>query len=91
MCIHHIAPVNTPFDTPTLVSYDSTLDNCDYVDVDQRITISDNDIGLLHLNIRGLTGKSEQFKKMHNENFGEHSPDILFLCETWMSKNSPTL
>ena len=70
MCIHHIAPVNTPFDTPTLVSYDSTLDNCDYVDVDQRITISDNDIGLLHLNIRGLTGKSEQFKKMHNENFG---------------------
>ena len=28
---------------------------------------------------------------MHNENFGEHSPDILFLCETWMSKNSPTL
>ena len=91
MCIHHIAPVNTTFDTPTLVGYDSTLDNCDYVDVDQRIAISDNDIGLLHLNIRGLTGKSEQFKKMHNENFGEHSPDILFLCETWMSKNSPTL
>ena len=61
MCIHHIAPVNTTFDTPTLVGYDSTLDNCDYVDVDQRIAISDNDIGLLHLNIRGLTGKSEQF------------------------------
>ena len=47
MCIHHIAPVNTTFDTPTLVGYDSTLDNCDYVDVDQRVEISDNDIGLL--------------------------------------------
>ena len=61
MCIHHIAPVNTTFDTPTLVGYDSTLDNCDYVDVDHRVEISDNDIGLLHLNIRCLIGKSEQF------------------------------
>ena len=59
MCIHQTAPVNNTFDTFTLVGYDSTLDNCDYVDVDHRIAISDNDIGLLHLNIRGLVGKSE--------------------------------
>ena len=91
MCIHQTAPVNNTIDSSIFVGYDSTLDHCDYVDVDNRIELVDNDLGLLHLNIRGLVGKLDLLKKLHNENFGDHSPDVLFLCETWMSKNSPTL
>ena len=83
--------VNNDIYLISFAGYDSTLDYCDYVDADNRIEIADNDLGFLHLNIRGLVGKSDSLKKLHNENFGEHSPDILFLCETWMSKSSPTL
>ena len=91
MCVHSLASVNNTVDLSNLAVYDSTLDHCDYVDVDNRLELGDSDLGLLHLNIRGLVGKSDLLKKLSNENFGEHSPDVLLLCETWMSKNSPSV
>ena len=87
MCIHQTAPVNNNIDLSSFAGYDSTLDQCDYVDAENRLEITDNDICFLHLNIHRIVGKSDLLKKLHNENFGEHSPDVLLLCETWMSKN----
>ena len=59
------------------------------MNVDNRLELSPTDLGILQLNMHGLISKLELLKKLHNENFGEHSPDVLLLCETWMSKNSP--
>ena len=91
MCVHPLAHVHNTVDLSNLSVYDSTLDNCDYVDVDNRLDIGDSDLGIFHLNVRGLVGKLEFLKKLLNENFGDHSPDVLLLCETWMSKKSPQI
>ena len=91
MCVHSLAFVNNTVDLSSLSVYDSTLDNCDYVDVDKRLEIGDSDLGIFQLNVRGLVGKSDLLKKLINENFGEHPPDVLLLCETWMSKKSPQI
>ena len=57
MCIHQTVPVNSSNDFSNFAKYDSTLDYCDYVDVNNRLEIAENDLGFLHLNIHGLVGK----------------------------------
>ena len=44
---------------------------------------------ILQLNIRGLFGKIEGLKNLLNDSFKGKLPDVLLLCETWMSTNSP--
>ena len=94
MCVHSVNSLlkvaDFDIDANDAV-YDGTIDPCDYMDVDNRLEIGDCDLAAMHLNIRGLVGKSDLLKKLLNENFGDHPPDILLLCETWMSVNSPSL
>ena len=94
MCVHPVNSLINVADSNNVLYdaiYDGTIDPCDYMDVDNRLEIGDCDLAVLHLNIRGLVGKSNLFKKLLNENFGDHSPDVLLICETWMSKNSPSI
>ena len=44
---------------------------------------------MLQLNIRGLFGKIDKLKTLLNDTFAGKLPNILLLCETWMSANSP--
>ena len=41
------------------------------------------------LNIRGLYSKQHKLKDLITDNFKGENPDIILLCETWQSKNSP--
>ena len=89
MCLH---PRNDTLDKSVVNTFNCTLiDNCDYLPVDDCIPLNSNDIVVLQLNIRGLQGKVDKLKWLINENFKGKEPDILLLCETWMSDNSPDI
>ena len=87
MCLH---PRHDLLDKPIVNNFNRTLtDNCDYLAVDDHILIESEDIAVLQLNIRGLYGKIDKLKTLLNDSFTGKQPDILLLCETWMSANSP--
>ena len=57
--------------------------------VDNQIKLEHNDLVVLQLNIRGLFGKTEELKRLLYNSFKDKTPDVILLCETWMSANSP--
>ena len=70
-------------------TYTEELDKCDYVDYGNSIKVSSNDLIIVQLNIRGLYSKLARLKALLNEATVGKKPDILLLCETWQSNNSP--
>ena len=91
MCLHPKISVDL-LDRPVVYNSCSTFyDNCDYLSVDNRIKIKSDDIVVLQVNIRGLFGKIEELKQLLNDSFIGRPPNILLLCETWMSANSPEI
>ena len=65
-------------------------DNCDYIDIEDRIKLScDNrSLSLIQLNIRGLLSKSSALNLLLTENVGNIRPDLVLLCETWLNPNN---
>ena len=89
MCLHPKPPVDL-LDQPFVHNSCCTFsDNCDYLTVDNQIKLEYDDLVVLQLNIRGLFGKTEELKRLIYNSFKNKTPDIILLCETWMSANSP--
>ena len=89
MCLH---PRHDFLDKPVVNKFNCTLiDNCDYLSVDDCISLNSDDIAVLQLNIRGLQGKIEKLKWLLKNSFKGKEPDILLLSKTWMSANSPDI
>ena len=89
MCLHPKPPVDI-LDQPFVHnSYCTFSDNCDYLSVDNQIKLEHDDLVVLQLNIRGLFGKTEELKRLIYNSFKGKMPDVILLCETWMSANSP--
>ena len=65
------------------------MDNCDYVDYGDAIPVDKNKLVIMQLNVRGLYSKIDQIKSLLNVITSNRKPDILMLCETWQSENSP--
>ena len=74
----------------TYETYNEELDNCDNVDYGDAISVEANELVILQLNVRGLYSKLDQIKSLLNYVTCGRKPDILLLCKTWQSKNSPT-
>ena len=72
-------------------TYNEELDCCDYVDYGNAIPVDQNELVIVQLNVRGLYSKIDQIKSLLNVVTSKKKPDILMLCETWQSKNSPVL
>ena len=70
-------------------TYSKFNESCDYLSVDNKLLIEDNDFAIFQLNIRGLGGKIDKLKTLLNDSFKNKIPDILLLCETWQNKSSP--
>ena len=70
-------------------TYTEELDKCDYVDYGDSIKVNGNDLVVMQLNIRGLYSKLARLKDLLNVAIVGKKPDILLLCETWQSNNSP--
>ena len=76
--------------TKSYTTYNAEIDACDYLDIDDKIDVSNNDLFILQLNIRGIYSKLNRLKSLIEEHTENKYPDIILLCETWYSKNSPT-
>ena len=64
-------------------------DNCDYVEYNNSIIIGDDDLLFLELNVRGLYSKLPYLLQLIDSVSSERSPDVLLLCETWLTKHTP--
>ena len=90
MCLHP-KPIDLIDQSFVYNSSCTYSENCDYLSVDNQIKVENEDIVILQLNIRGLYGKIEDLKKLLTDSFRGKLPDVLLLCETWMSANSPDI
>ena len=89
MCLHPKPPVDL-LDRPFVYNSCCTFsDNCDYLTVDNQIKLEHDDLVVLQLNIRGLFSKTEELKRLLFNSFKDKMLDVILLCETWMSANSP--
>ena len=75
--------------TQSYTTYNAEIDVCDYLDIDDKISVCNSDLVIVQLNIRGLYSKQQKLKELLMDNFKGKNPDIILLCETWQSKNSP--
>ena len=89
MCWHPKPTVDLLDQPLVYISCYTFSDNCDYLSVDSQIKLEHDDLVVLQLNIRGLFGKIEELKRLLGDSFKDKTPDVILLCETWMSANSP--
>ena len=82
MCVHKLSREFT-FDG----NYDT--DDCMYEDLTRNIECDSSDLSIIQLNIRGLSSKLGDLNYILNNSFKNRHPDVVLLCETWLSKNSP--
>ena len=66
-------------------------DGCDYVNLENGIDVTDKDLSVIQLNIRGLSSKVNDLKHLIDHVQLNGQPDILLLCETWLTKQSPSV
>ena len=69
----------------------STSEACEYLESDSNCPIESNDLLVMQLNIRGLNSKTDQIKRIIDNNPCNKPPDVILLCETWLNKCSPTI
>ena len=82
MCVHKLS---------NLPSFEGNYetDNCTYEDLNNDIPCDSSDLSIIQLNIRGLTSKLGDLNYILNNSFSTKHPDIVLLCETWLSCRSP--
>ena len=82
MCIHKLTKL------PSLETNYET-DDCTYEDLNKGISCDSSDLSIIHYNIRGLTSKIGDLNYILNNSFNSKHPDVVLLCETWLSCGSP--
>ena len=65
------------------------IDNCSYEDLNNDLPCDSSDLSIIQLNIRGLTSKLGDLNYILNHSFNTKHPDVVLLCETWLSCRSP--
>ena len=92
MCLtprNHFEFVDKLYQTQSYTTYNAEIDVCDFLDIDDNIPICNSDLAIVQLNIRGLYSKQHKLKELLMNTFRGKVPDVILLCETWQSKNSP--
>ena len=64
-------------------------EGCDHVNLENGLDVTDKDLSVIQLNIRGLSSKVNDLKYLIDHVQLDGHPDILLLCETWLTKQSP--
>ena len=57
--------------------------------MDNQIQAGTHDLNIIHLNIRGIDSKVTELKYLIEHSLYGPPPDIMVLCETWLTKDSP--
>ena len=67
------------------------LETCEYLESDSHWSIETSDLLIMQLNVRGLSSKTDQIKRLIDNNPCNKSPEVILLCETWLNKGSPSI
>ena len=66
-------------------------DSCDYVNVDKTLICDQNSLKCVQMNVRGIASKKTEVKHLIDNCLCNSTPDVLLLCETWLTPFSPVL
>ena len=93
MCIH-TTHKNITIDHPEKLNWSENgvqdlLCESNYIDVDNQIQADNNDLSIIHLNVRGITSKVTELKYLIEHSLYGSPSDIIALCKTWLTKDSP--
>ena len=91
MCVHNVIKGYNELSREVLdtrYTYDCN-DNCDYIELTKKVSTDHDDLTILHLNIRGMYSKLGQLTRLIDHSLSNTVPDVITLCETWLSKHTP--
>ena len=92
MCLHKNIKGYDDLERPIDVNWQfDKYDDCDYIDLENNVNVTDKDLSVVQLNIRGLSSKTSDLNHLINHLQISGHPDILLLCETWLTENSPPI
>ena len=87
MCVHNI---KKDIHTNESINFDTNTHNCEYIDPNNEKLpdVTDNDLSILHYNVRGLIGKQHDLSRLlHGLGFKGGIP-IVMLNETWLRSST---
>ena len=58
--------------------------------MENQILVGNKDLNIIQLNIRGLNSKITELTHLIDHSLKGSPPDIIALCKTWLTKDSPT-
>ena len=92
MCLHKNIKGYDDLERPIDINWQfDKYDDCDYINLENIVNVTDKDLSVVQLNIRGLSSKIGDLNHLINHLQSSGQPDILLLCETWLSSNSPPI
>ena len=66
-------------------------DSCDYINVDNTLHCDQNSLICVQMNVWGISSKKAEVKYLIDHCLYDDTPDVLLLCETWLTPFSPIL
>ena len=66
-------------------------ESCEYLETDSKWSIETSNLLVMQLNVRGLSIKTDQIKRIIDNNPCNKPPEVILLCETWLNKGSPSM
>ena len=66
-------------------------DSCDYINVDNTLLCDQNSLTCMQMNVRGISSKKTEVRHLIDNCLCNDTPDVLLLCETWLTPFSPIL
>ena len=86
MCVHTLsAPKQGDY---SLEYCEDLVDNCDYVDITEKLISSDKSFSIIQLNIRGILGKQSQLTNCLRQPSKHSNAQVILLQETWLKKST---
>ena len=91
MCVHKITDRLDSLDGHDKLELETGTykDNCDYIALENVQPACDKDLTIVQINIRGIQSKINELKYLIDHCYQNTTPDIILICETWLTPNSP--
>ena len=69
----------------------NTSESCEYLETDSKWSIETSDLLVMQLSVRGLSSKTDQIKRIIDNNPCNKPPEVILLFKTWLNQGSPSI
>ena len=96
MCLTNVQNANTDNSYIKLMEtlksdITNTVEDCEYLESDDMWQLEQGSLLIVQLNVRGLSSKVDQIKRLVDRNPCNKPPEVILLCETWLNDSSPPI